>query len=156
MTFPQHIAQQLHQVYFGGNWTAANLSEVLKDVTWLEATHQREGFNSIALLAFHIHYYVAGTLEVLEGRPLTIHDKLSFDMPPLENEEAWQARLSSMWEETRKVCALIEALPEERLREWFEKEKYGTYLRNLLGLTEHAHYHLGQIALLKKLLRHAS
>ena len=31
-------------------------------------------------------------------------------------------------------------------------EKYGTYYRNFHGLIEHAHYHLGQIVLIKKLV----
>ncbi|HAI83731.1 MAG TPA: DUF1572 domain-containing protein, partial [Chitinophagaceae bacterium] len=29
----------------------------------------------------------------------------------------------------------------------------GTYYRNILGLIEHTHYHLGQIALIKKIIR---
>jgi hypothetical protein len=32
----------------------------------------------------------------------------------------------------------------------FDDGKYGTVLRNILGLIEHTHYHLGQIVILKK------
>ena len=31
-------------------------------------------------------------------------------------------------------------------------EKYGNYFRNLTGIIEHLHYHLGQIVLIKKLI----
>jgi hypothetical protein len=31
--------------------------------------------------------------------------------------------------------------------------KYGNYFRNIAGVVEHTHYHLGQIALIKKLLK---
>jgi hypothetical protein len=31
--------------------------------------------------------------------------------------------------------------------------KYGNYYRNLHGIIEHTHYHLGQIVLIKKLLK---
>ena len=34
----------------------------------------------------------------------------------------------------------------------FVKPEYGNYYRNLHGLIEHTHYHLGQVALIKKLL----
>jgi hypothetical protein len=30
------------------------------------------------------------------------------------------------------------------------EEKYGSVLRNIMGVIEHTHYHLGQIVLLKK------
>jgi len=35
----------------------------------------------------------------------------------------------------------------------FTDEKYGTYQRNLIGILEHSYYHLGQIVLIKKLLK---
>ena len=39
------------------------------------------------------------------------------------------------------------------LWETFADEKYGHYYRNLHGIIEHTHYHLGQIVLIKKLLQ---
>ena len=47
---------------------------------------------------------------------------------------------------------LIEQLPDSRLDEVFIEEKYGTYFRNLNGIIEHLHYHLGQLVFLKKML----
>jgi len=47
---------------------------------------------------------------------------------------------------------LIEQLPEAKLGEIFSEEKYGTYYRNIHGIIEHTHYHLGQIVLIKKIL----
>ena len=38
------------------------------------------------------------------------------------------------------------------MNEGFVDEKYGTYLRNIDGMIEHAYYHLGQVVLIKKLL----
>lgn len=43
--------------------------------------------------------------------------------------------------------------PEEKLKEAFVEEKYGTYQRNLEGMIEHSYYHLGQIVLIKELLK---
>ena len=34
----------------------------------------------------------------------------------------------------------------------FVDEKYGSYARNIEGVIEHAYYHLGQIAIIKKML----
>jgi hypothetical protein len=43
-------------------------------------------------------------------------------------------------------------LPESKLAETFSDEKYGNYYRNIHGIIEHTHYHLGQIVLIKKIL----
>jgi hypothetical protein len=47
-------------------------------------------------------------------------------------------------------------MPDAKLTEYFSEEKYGNWYRNLHGIIEHAHYHLGQIVLLKKLIREKS
>ena len=44
-------------------------------------------------------------------------------------------------------------LSDEQLNEGFVEEQYGNYFRNILGMNEHSYYHLGQIVLLKKLIR---
>jgi len=43
-------------------------------------------------------------------------------------------------------------MPENQLWTPFTEEKYGSYFRNLIGMIEHSHYHLGQIVLCKRLL----
>jgi hypothetical protein len=47
---------------------------------------------------------------------------------------------------------LLEAMPDAQLMEPFTDARYGNWIRNILGITEHLHYHLGQIVLLRKLL----
>jgi hypothetical protein len=89
---------------------------------------------------------------VLQGEPLNAKDKYSFDLPPIKSENDWQAMLEKTWNDAETFANLIERLPEEKLSETFVEEKYGNYYRNLQGIVEHVHYHLGQIVLLKKLL----
>jgi hypothetical protein len=43
-------------------------------------------------------------------------------------------------------------MQDEKLKDVFVEEKYGTYQRNIDGMIEHSYYHLGQIVLIKKLL----
>jgi hypothetical protein len=152
MTLTQQIAKHFRDVHFGGNWTVSNLKDNLAGVTWQQATTQVHSFNTIAKLVFHINYFVGALLMVLEGKPLDAHDKYSFDLPPITSEEDWQKLLDKIWSDAEKAAALIEKLPESKLGEDFYDKKYGTYFRNLHGAIEHTHYHLGQIALLKKLV----
>lgn len=152
MHLSDHLAKHFRDVHFGGNWTAVNLKDQLTGVTWQQATTPVPGLNTIAALVFHLNYYVGGVLKVLQGGPLDIRDKFSFDLPPVQSAADWEALVAKNFAEAEALAQRVEQLPEARLWEPFVDEKYGTYYRNLHGLTEHAHYHLGQIVLIKKLL----
>lgn len=152
MSLPAHLAKHLRDVYFGGNWTAVSYKDALDGVTWQQATAKVHSFNTIATLIFHTHYYVVAVTKVLQGEPLTSKDKYSWDHPPIQSAEDWEAMLQTMWRDAEIFAALIEQLPESRLWEDFSDGKYGNYYRNLQGIVEHLHYHLGQIALIKKLV----
>lgn len=156
MTIPAQIAKQFRDVHFGGNWTAVNMKETLADVTWEQAIAKVDSLNTIAALVFHINYYVGGVLQFLQGEPLTIKDKFSYDLPPIQSQEDWENLLAKTWQEAEAFARQIELVPEYKLEETFFDEKYGNWYRNLHGVIEHTHYHLGQIVLIKKLLRQAN
>lgn len=153
MTLTNQTAKHLHDIHFGGNWTTTNLKDVLSDINWEEATTQIDDFNSIAELTFHVNYFVRTLLDVLEGKPLTSKDEFSFDCPVISSKEGWKAIQDKVWNEANKTVTLIEDLSLEQLKLDFVDQKYGSYYRNIHGVIEHMHYHLGQIIILKKLIR---
>ena len=152
MNTPQQIASHFSGVFFGGNWTDSNLEEQLKDVSWETATTQVGSLNTIAILVFHINYFVETVLKVLKGGPLTGSDKYSFDLPTLTSEKDWEQLVEKTLTNAKSFAALVHEMPESRLWEDFSEGKYGNYYTNLHGIIEHTHYHLGQIALIKKML----
>jgi len=99
-----------------------------------------------------MNYYVSAVLTVLQGENLTAHDKLSFDLPTITNQEDWEKLMNKSWREAEKFASLVETMDENKLEEIFSFEKYGNYFRNITGIIEHNHYHLGQIVLLKKII----
>jgi hypothetical protein len=84
---------------------------------------------------------------------LDIRDKYSFDLPPIESAENWDKLLSTLWTNTENFATQVEMIINEQLDGAFVDPKYGTYRRNIEGMIEHCYYHLGQIALLKKMIR---
>ena len=152
MRHMSQIAKHIRDLHFGGNWTSSNLKDTLTGVTWQQAISQVYTLNTIATLVFHVNYFVEAVIPVLQGGTLNAHDKFSFDHPPINSEADWQKLVSKALNDAEKFAALVENLPESRLWENFTEEKYGNYYRNFLGIIEHTHYHLGQIALVKKLL----
>lgn len=152
MEYTKQIAKQLRDVHFGGNWTWVNFKETLDGINWKQATTQVHELNTIAALVYHISYYSAGVTEFLNGQPLTTKDKFSWEMPDLNSEEDWQNLVNEFWENAENLVKAIEEFPGEKLDEIFHEEQYGNYYRNLHGIIEHCHYHLGQIVLIKKIL----
>jgi hypothetical protein len=155
MGLQQHIAKHFRDVHFGGNWTTVNVKDALAGVTWQQSITKVHDLNTIATLLFHVNYFVAAALQVLKGGPLDAHDKYSFDHPPISSQADWQRMVDKALDEAEQFAALVEQLPEEKLWADFTDPKYGTYYRNIHGIIEHTHYHLGQIVVIKKMLAQA-
>lgn len=147
------LAKRFREVILDGTWIAnTNFKHQLTGLDWKIATAKFENLNTIADLAQHIHYYIKGIKNVLEGGRLDIKDKYSFDFEPMQAREEWEAFLTGFWNDAEALATLIEQMNEEKLKGVFVDEKYGTYQRNIDGMIEHSYYHLGQILLLKKMV----
>lgn len=147
------LAHRLREVILDGKWIAyTNYKEQLSDLNWELATTKVGALNTIAALTYHINYYMAGVLNVLEGGNLEIKDKYSFDHPPIDNEAVWQDLQNQLWSNTEKFVERVLQLSDEQLDAVFVKEEYGTYQRNIEAIIEHSYYHLGQIVLIKKMI----
>lgn len=153
MSTTSQLSKRFREVLLDGKWIAnTNFKEQLSDVTWEQATTKIDSLNTIAMLTFHIDYYIAGLMNVFEGGDLEIKDKFSFDFPPIESQEQWESLLNKLWQDSEKFATLLEQMPDSKLDKVFVDEKYGTYLRNIDGMIEHSYYHLGQITLIKKMI----
>ena len=147
------LAKRFREVIQNGNWVAnTNYKNQLTDLDWQVAIAGISSLNTIALLVQHIHYYVSGINNVFRGGTLDIRDKYSFDFPAIQSQDEWESFLKRFWHDTEEFASLIEQMPDEKLKQSFVEEKYGTYQRNIDGMIEHSYYHLGQIVLIKKIL----
>lgn len=148
------LANRFREVILNGVWIAnTNFKNELTTVDWKLATTKYQNLNTIALLAQHIHYYVNGIKQVFLGGNLEIRDRFSFDFPEIETQVQWEIFLDKFWKDAEEFANLIEKMSEEKLQENFVDEKYGSYSRNIDAMIEHSYYHLGQIVLIKKLLK---
>ena len=151
MTQSQQLAFRIREVLLNGTWIAnTNFKHQISTLTWQEATTQIGSLNSIALLTFHINYYLAGILHFFNTGQLEIKDKYSFDMPHIDSEDRWRDLMNTFFDNSEKFAAYIENMNDEELEADFVDKKYGSYRRNIEGMIEHSYYHLGQITLLKK------
>ena len=156
MESSNQIANRFREVYLNGKWIAnTNYKELLSELTWNQVIHKIGSLNSIAALTYHLNYYLEGILNVFDGGGLEIRDKYSFDLPPIQSQEDWERLSNAMLTNAEKFANHVALLSDEQLESVFVEEKYGTYRRNIEGVIEHSYYHLGQISLIKKMIKEA-
>lgn len=147
------IANRLREVLLNGKWIAnTNFKEQILSISWQQAIQKVGNLNTIALLTFHINYYLGGLLNVFNGGGLEIRDKYSFDLPEIKSEEDWNKLISEFLSNSEMFANKIEQMEESMLDQSFVDEKYGSYLRNIEGVIEHSYYHLGQVSLIRKMI----
>lgn len=144
----QHIREVLK-----GNWSDIFLTDVLQDVTLDEANFIPPSKNSIAMLVHHLKFYNDVVILRLQNdtRPVN-YETNGFDVPVLSSGESWQQLKEDTFSSFIKLAEEVEAMPEGKL---FELTPSGsaTFYKTLHGVVEHAHYHMGQMMIIKKLIR---
>jgi len=154
MKLNKYLTSRLKEVLTEGTWVSGtNFKEQIINLNLKHAITKVDNLNTIAEITFHIHYYICGVTKVLEGGQLEIKDKFSFDAPPIKSKNDWEHLVTRFCNDSERFISLVENMTEEKLFSNFVDEKYGSYYRNIDVMIEHTYYHLGQILLIKKLIK---
>ena len=153
VSLAKQLAEQFREVYIDGTWVSTNYMTHIQDVSYKEAFSKIGNHNSIALLTYHIHYYLSGVLDAMKTGKLTIRDKYSFNMPEDMAQEDWEDLKSNFFNASREMYEIISKMNDEEIMGPFIDGKYGNNYKNFHSLIEHGFYHLGQLVLIKKLIR---
>lgn len=150
MTEVERIEDQLSRAFEGEAWHGDSLREILAGVT-AEAAAARPlpRAHSIWELVLHLAFTQEVMRRRLEGERVAF--SAGEDFPPVEetSEAAWEGALAALWDGHRKLLSAVSRLGEAELEEAVAGRDYSRYVL-LHGLAQHAAYHGGQIALLKK------
>jgi len=145
----QHVAEVVH-----GNWTDIFLDDVIADITYEEAITRPPGItNNIAMLLYHITFYNDVVRMRVTGEKATVGADNGFAVE-INNDADWQQLKANALASFTKLADAAKALTDEKLFE--QPAKGSTLYKNLHGVAEHGHYHLGEIVLLKKIIRHSN
>jgi|SRR5690242_19788182 len=152
MKITHEVAAHIRDCFYGENWTGINIANTLKDVNWQQAQQRTTASqNTIASLLHHIYYWNGVMMQRIQGVNPSVPDTNGFDVGEFKNEDDWNALKEKAHQSFEQLANAVENFPEEKL---FETSPTGrsSYYKNFQGIVEHAHYHLGQIVILKKLL----
>ncbi|HVX50348.1 MAG TPA: DinB family protein, partial [Chitinophagaceae bacterium] len=137
----QHVEEVVH-----GNWTEIHFDDAIADVTYTEAVTLPPGIiNSIAMLVNHLQFYNNIVIQRLAGENPVIDNANGFAVGKL-TENDWQQLKSNALNSFKKLADAVRQLTDENIlmqpAGW-----HNTVYKTLHGVSEHAHYHLGQIVL---------
>ena len=146
----ERIRDQFERAFDGDAWHGPSVMSILDGVTSAEAAaHPIPGAHSIWELTLHIAAWEDACRRRLEGDPahLTEHE----DWAPISDtsEAAWEKTKSDLVHVHRRLLDVIQAMDASRLDQSIIGSEASTYV-TLHGGVQHALYHAGQIAMLKK------
>ena len=146
------ILDQLKRVQEGPAWHGPPLKELLSGVSAPKAAARPAGgAHSIWELVNHMAVWDAVAIERLRGENPQIAIGDVRDWPPVTDasEAAWQAAIAHLYAGHQRLRDAVAAFPEARLDAISPTGRY-TFYAEIHGVVQHAVYHAGQIALLKK------
>ncbi len=153
MELINHIAQHIMDVHTGDNWTDVNIKNTLQNISLKEAiTVTNSSANTIAALLHHIIFYNEVVFERLKGNIPLISDANGFDVPALTRENDWLELQEKNYQSAQNLAEAVKQFPEEKLFEPVIANSSTVY-KTLHGVIEHTHYHLGQIVIIKNLVK---
>jgi|SRR5205809_625301 len=152
MTITSLIADHIKQVYEGDNWTDVNITDTIKDISCQQAQQKTEASpNTIASLLHHLYFWNGMMLQRLKGYNPAVPAINGYDVAELKNDNDWDELKEQTHQSFIQLADAVKNFPEEKLYELSPTGKSSNY-KNFQGIAEHAHYHLGQIVILKKLI----
>jgi uncharacterized damage-inducible protein DinB len=144
------IVDQLKRAFDGEAWHGPALMEVLNGTdARTAASHPLGQAHSIWELVLHLSAWEHVVTRRIHGETLTLSDDQNFGHVGAQTEEAWQEALRNLRRNHSDLVDTVSKMSPPRLDEKVPGKDYDMRFM-LTGAVQHAAYHGGQIALLKR------
>ncbi|HJZ93568.1 MAG TPA: DinB family protein [Gemmataceae bacterium] len=154
MTETERIVGQMKAAYGGGAWHGPAVLELLEDVDAATAAAKPvAGAHSIWELVLHLSASADVIRRRIGGESAGMTDEEFWPPVPTPTEGTWKATVDELKQREANLQAAVASFPVDRLDATLVAGKTTSAYENFHGEVQHALYHAGQIALLKKLVR---
>ena len=144
------IVEQLKLAFEGDPWHGPALMEILEGIDATQAADRPiTTAHSIWELVLHLTGWERVAIRRLHGEALQLSDEENFGRIEAVNDIAWKQAVQTLRQTHAQLIEEVAALSEAKLNERVPGKKYNS-LFMLSGIVQHAAYHGGQIALLKR------
>jgi uncharacterized damage-inducible protein DinB len=152
MTELDRILRHYEGVLDGDAWHGDAVWKVLGDISAAAASARPfPTAHSIWEIVAHMIFWEGVVIQRLHGRRAGLVEELNFPLSPTPTEENWLKTLEEFRDSNQRFRTALFKLDPAKLQELTAAGKR-TYYDEAHGIIEHHVYHLGQIALLKKVL----
>ena len=150
-----YYLNRFNEIYNGSPWYGETVDAKLKDVSDENAFVQPFGnAHSVGELVSHMIYWRKALISRLEGdqsfSPSVESDENWIHVDTLK-KAGWKKIMDDFVQSQKKITSLLPKQTDNFLEE--EYSKGGTFEYLIQGIIDHDVYHLGQIGLVKKLIR---
>jgi uncharacterized damage-inducible protein DinB len=151
MSQVEFIVEQLKLAFDGEAWHGPALMEILADVNAATAAVRPiPTAHSIWELVLHVAAWEhVITTRIVHGKAIQLSDEENFGHIEHVSEAAWRQAVETLQRNHRELIKTVSGLTESRLSDQVPGKPYDI-LFMLHGAVQHAAYHGGQIALLKR------
>lgn len=149
------IADELRRAFYGEAWHGDSLFEILAGITGAQAAARPvPNAHSIWELVLHNSAWDGAALRRMTGVATALTGDANFPPVAETSEAAWKQALEKVRRVHDELIEAVSNFPEARLAEQVPGKEGAHYnfAYMLHGLAQHAAYHAGQIALLRKML----
>ncbi len=147
------MGDQLHRAFEGNAWHGPAVGELLSEVSATQAAARPiASAHSIWELMLHIEAWENVAIAAISGiaMPKPMLPEQDFPRIADQTEAAFKAAKERLFQVNQKLAEAIENFDAKRLEDTVPGRAYDFY-HLFHGMTQHALYHAGQIALLKKM-----
>jgi uncharacterized damage-inducible protein DinB len=145
------IVDQLQRAFEGDAWHGPNLQDLLADVDAAGAAARPiPGAHTIAEIVAHVTTWTEVVRRRLEGESISsLPPEQDWPLPARSDEEAWSQARRRLSDSQRRLGEAMARAADGDLPGTVPEKDYSVYVM-LHGAVQHAVYHAGQIALLKR------
>ena len=152
----QSIIHQFKFVFDRSPWYGDSFMTKLSAITAKEAfVKPSPEIHSIYEVLQHVLAWRVYALHILEGDldyDIEVNSSKDWSKTPEESEQTWASLIADIKRNQAHLLRKLEEANDDLLSETVPRREF-TYDHMLQGIIHHDIYHLGQIALLKKLLK---
>ena len=146
----ERIANQIDLAYRDGFWGGGSICELFRSFAVSEAaSYPISGAHSIWEIALHLAVWHNIFRSRIAGEDVVYHSETDWPIPTETTQGNWTSVLNDL-DQSHKT--LVEAVQYVRVEELYNivSGKNFTVYEMLHGISQHDHYHAGQVMMLKK------
>ena len=152
MTHRLRLKKLFEDHYNGNPWLDVTILDTIHDITAKEAATQIYGLNSIWQILKHMLEWRKTNMKRVNGKILSAPSNNYIDKITDQSESGWKKLKSEFNTSQIEWLQFIQDFDLKKFDIVYEANQH-TYYEHIQGVLQHDVYHLGQIVLIKKMLR---